>query len=61
MGKQKTWSTTDFVTNWVGPLDIGQMRLDMAKWQPEKNTKVLMFFIPKSLFIQIILNLSHCF
>ena len=33
-GKLKTWSTIDSAAKWVRSLGIGQMQLDMAKWQP---------------------------
>ena len=36
-GKLKTWSTIDSAAKWVRSLGIGQMELDMAKWQPEQR------------------------
>jgi hypothetical protein len=36
-GKLKTWSTIDSASKWVRSLGIGQMQLDMAKWQPEQK------------------------
>ena len=36
-GKLKTWSTVDSAAKWVRSLGIGQMQLDMAKWQPEQK------------------------
>ena len=33
-GKLKTWSTIDSAAKWVRSLGIGQMQLDVAKWQP---------------------------
>ena len=36
-GKLKTWSTLDSAAKWVRSLGIGQMQLDMAKWQPEQR------------------------
>ena len=33
-GKLKTWSTIDSAAKWVRSLGIGQMQLDIAKWQP---------------------------
>jgi len=36
-GKLKTWSTIDSAAKWVRSLRIGQMQLDMAKWQPEQK------------------------
>lgn len=36
-GKLKTWSTIDSAAKWVRSLGIGQMQLDMAKWQPEQR------------------------
>jgi len=36
-GKLKTWSTLDSAAKWVRSLGIGQMQLDMAKWQPEQK------------------------
>ena len=36
-GKLKTWSTIDSAAKWVRSLGIGQMQLDMAKWQPEQK------------------------
>ena len=33
-GKLKTWSTIDSAAKWVRLLGIGQMQLDVAKWQP---------------------------
>ena len=36
-GKLKTWSTIDSAAKWVRSLGIGQMQLDMAKWQPDQK------------------------
>ena len=36
-GKLKTWSTIDSASKWVRSLGIGQMQLDMAKWQPDQK------------------------
>ena len=36
-GKLKTWSTIDSAAKLVRSLGIGQMQLDMAKWQPEQK------------------------
>ena len=36
-GKLKTWSTLDSAAKWVRSIGIGQMQLDMAKWQPEQK------------------------
>ena len=36
-GKLKTWSTIDSAAKWVRSLGVGQMQLDMAKWQPEQK------------------------
>ena len=36
-GKLKTWSTIDSAAKWVRSLGVGQMQLDMAKWQPEQR------------------------
>ena len=36
-GKLKTWSTLDSAAKWVRSLGIGQMQLDMAKWQPDQK------------------------
>ena len=36
-GKLKTWSTIDSAAKWVRSLGIGQMQLDVAKWQPEQR------------------------
>jgi len=36
-GRLKTWSTIDSAAKWVRSLGIGQMQLDMAKWQPEQK------------------------
>jgi hypothetical protein len=36
-GKLKTWSTIDSAAKWVRSLGIGQMQLDIAKWQPEQK------------------------
>ena len=36
-GKLKTWSTVDSAAKWVRSLGIGQMQLDIAKWQPEQK------------------------
>ena len=33
-GKLKTWSTIDSAAKWVRSLGIGQMQLNVAKWQP---------------------------
>ena len=40
-GKLKTWSTIDSAAKWVRSLGIGQMQLDVAKWQPEQKKFVL--------------------
>jgi hypothetical protein len=40
-GKLKTWSTLDSAARWVRSLGIGQMQLDMAKWQPEQKKFML--------------------
>ena len=40
-GKLKTWSTIDSGAKWVRSLGIGQMQLDMAKWQPEQKKFML--------------------
>jgi hypothetical protein len=40
-GKLKTWSTIDSAAKWVRSLGIGQMHLDMAKWQPEQKKFML--------------------
>jgi len=40
-GKLKTWSTIDSAAKWVRSLGIGQMQLDMAKWQPDQKKFVL--------------------
>ena len=40
-GKLKTWSTLDSAAKWVRSLGIGQMQLDMAKWQPDQKKFVL--------------------
>ena len=40
-GKLKTWSTIDSAAKWVRSLGIGQMQLDMAKWQPEQKKLML--------------------
>jgi hypothetical protein len=40
-GKLKTWSTIDSAAKWVRSLGIGQMQLDMAKWQPEQKKFML--------------------
>jgi len=40
-GKLKTWSTLDSAAKWVRSLGIGQMQLDMAKWQPEQKKFML--------------------
>ena len=40
-GKLKTWSTIDSAAKWVRSLGIGQMQLDMAKWQPEQKKFIL--------------------
>jgi hypothetical protein len=37
-GKLKTWSTIDSAAKWVRSLGIGQMQLDLAKWQPKQKT-----------------------
>jgi len=36
-GKLKTWSTIDSAAKWVRSLGVGQMQLDVAKWQPEQR------------------------
>ena len=36
-GKLKSWSTIDSAAKLVRSLGIGQMQLDMAKWQPEQK------------------------
>ena len=36
-GRLKTWSTIDSAAKWVRSLGIGQMQLDVAKWQPEQK------------------------
>jgi len=36
-GKLKTWSTIDSAAKWVRSLGIGQMQLDIAKWQSEQK------------------------
>jgi RecB family endonuclease NucS len=36
-GKLKTWSTIDSAAKWLRSLGIGQMQLDVAKWQPEQK------------------------
>ena len=36
-GKLKTWSTIDSAAKWVRSLGIGQMQLDIARWQPEQR------------------------
>lgn len=36
-GKLKTWSTIDSAAKWVRSLGIGQMQLDVAKWQPDQR------------------------
>ena len=36
-GKLKTWSTLDSAAKWVRSLGIGQMQLDVARWQPEQK------------------------
>ena len=36
-GKLKTWSTIDSAAKWVRSLGVGQMQLDMAKWQPDQK------------------------
>ena len=40
-GKLKTWSTIDSAAKWVRSLGIGQMQLDVAKWQPEQKKFML--------------------
>ena len=40
-GKLKTWSTIDSAAKWVRSLGIGQVQLDMAKWQPEQKKFML--------------------
>jgi len=37
-GKLKTWSTIDSAAKWVRSLGIGQMQLDVAKWQPQQRS-----------------------
>ena len=36
-GKLKTWSTIDSAAKWVRSLGIGQMQLDVERWQPEQK------------------------
>ena len=36
-GKLKTWSTIDSAAKWVRSLGIGQMQIDVSKWQPEQK------------------------
>jgi len=36
-GKLKTWSTIDSAAKWVRSLGVGQMQLDVARWQPEQK------------------------
>jgi len=36
-GKLKTWSTVDSAAKWVRSLGIGQMQIDVSKWQPEQK------------------------
>ena len=36
-GKLKTWSTIDSAAKWVRSLGIGQIQLDVAKWQPQQR------------------------
>ena len=36
-GKLKTWSTVDSAAKWVRTLGIGQMQLDVVRWQPEQK------------------------
>ena len=40
-GKLKTWSTIDSAAKWVRSLGIGQVQLDVAKWQPEQKKFML--------------------
>jgi len=36
-GKLKTWSTLDSAAKWVRALGVGQIQLDVARWQPEQK------------------------
>ena len=36
-GKLKTWSTIDSAAKWVRSLGVGQLELDIAKWQPKQK------------------------
>jgi|TARA_B110000211_G_scaffold222615_1_gene271508 hypothetical protein len=36
-GKLKTWSTLDAAAKWVRSLGIGQMQIDVSRWQPEQK------------------------
>jgi hypothetical protein len=36
-GKLKTWSTLDSAAKWVRSLGIGQIQLDVARWDPEQK------------------------
>jgi hypothetical protein len=33
-GKLKTWSSIDSAAKWVRALGVGQVQLDISKWQP---------------------------
>ena len=37
-GKLKTWSTLDAAAKWIRALGVGQIQLDVARWQPEQKT-----------------------
>ena len=37
-GKLKMWSTLDSAAKWVQTLGVGQIQLDVARWQPEQKT-----------------------
>ena len=40
-GKLKTWSTLDSAAKWVRALGVGQIQVDVARWQPkQKKLKV---------------------
>jgi len=36
-GKLKTWRTIDSAAKWVRSLGIGQIQLDVERWQPEQK------------------------
>jgi len=36
-GKLKTWSTIDSAAKWVRSLGIGQIQLDVARWEPSQR------------------------